>query len=66
MHASARRSIFSSVAIVLERRRPDGRWLLDVRHPDPLHTECAGNVGAPDRWITLRALRVLDWHARRF
>ena len=55
-----------AVAIVLERRGPDGCWLLDVRHPDTLHEECAGNVGAPDRWITLRALRVLDWYARRF
>jgi hypothetical protein len=25
----------------------------------------AGPVGAPNRWITLRALRVLDWYARR-
>jgi hypothetical protein len=50
-----------AVATVLERRQDDGRWLLDVRHPDTLHEECAGTVGAPNRWITLRALRVLDW-----
>jgi hypothetical protein len=50
-----------AVATVLERRHDDGRWLLDVRHPDTLHEECAGTVGEPNRWITLRALRVLDW-----
>ncbi len=53
-----------AVAIVRERRQDDGRWLLDVRHRDTLHEEMAGVVGAPNRWITLRALRVLDWHAR--
>jgi hypothetical protein len=54
-----------AVATVLERRQGDGRWLLDVRHRDTLHEEVAGTVGAPNRWITLRARRVLDWHARR-
>lgn len=54
-----------AVAIVRERRQDDGRWLLDVRHRDTLHEELAGTVGAPNRWITLRALRVLDWFARR-
>ncbi len=50
-----------AVAIVRGRRQPDGRWLLDVRHPDSLFEHIAGAVGAPNRWITLRALRVLDW-----
>jgi hypothetical protein len=54
-----------AVATVLERRQSDGRWLLDVRHRDTLQEELAGPVGAPNRWITLRALRVLDWYARR-
>jgi len=54
-----------AVAIVRERRQPDGRWLLDVRHENTVHEELAGPVGAPNRWITLRALRVLDWYARR-
>jgi hypothetical protein len=54
-----------AVAIVLGRGEGDGRWLLDVRHRNTLHEELAGTVGAPNRWITLRALRVLDWYARR-
>jgi hypothetical protein len=54
-----------AVAIVRERSRGSGRWLLDVRHRDTLHVELAGTVGAPNRWVTLRALRVLDWYAQR-
>jgi hypothetical protein len=54
-----------AIAAVLERRQADGRWLLDVRHKDTLHEELAGDVGAPNRWITLRARRVLAWHGRR-
>jgi len=50
-----------AVAIVRERRQADGRWLLDVRHRDALHTDFAGEVGEPNRWVTLRARRVLDW-----
>ena len=54
-----------AVAIVRERREDDGCWLLDLRHQDTLHEELAGRVGEPNRWITLRALRVLDWYARK-
>jgi hypothetical protein len=54
-----------AIATVLERRQREGYWLLDVRHRNTLHEEVAGSIGAPNRWITLRALRVLDWYARR-
>jgi hypothetical protein len=57
--------VAEAVAAVLERDQRAGRWLLDVRHRNTLHEELAGTVGAPNRWITLRALRVLDWYARR-
>ena len=53
-----------AVATVLERSQGSGGWLLDVRHRNTLHEELAGTVGAPNRWVTLRALRVLDWYAR--
>ena len=53
------------IATVLERRQSTGQWLLDVRHRDTLYEEFAGPVGVPNRWITLRALRVLEWYARR-
>jgi hypothetical protein len=51
--------IEEAVAIVLERRQDDGRWPFDVRHRNTIHEEMAGAVGEPNRWITLRALRVL-------
>ena len=51
--------------VILERRQGDGRWLLDVRYRDTLYEEFAGAVGEPNRWVTLRARRVLDWYARR-
>jgi hypothetical protein len=53
-----------AVAIVLGRRQDGNRWLLDRRHHNTLHGALAGDVGAPNRWVTLRALRVLGW-ARR-
>jgi hypothetical protein len=53
-----------AVTAVMARRQPDGRWLRDVRHRDTLHEEMAGAVGQPNRWITLRARRVLDWYAQ--
>jgi hypothetical protein len=53
-----------AIALVLDRRQADGRWRLDVRHQDTLHAELAGDVAEPNRWITLRARRVVDWHAR--
>ena len=42
----------------------DGRWLLDRIHPGRVHFDLEGGVGAPSRWNTLRALRVLDWWDR--
>jgi hypothetical protein len=59
VHPDARME--EAVAIVRERRQGDGRWLLDVRHRNTLHEDIAGAVGEPNRWITLRAMRVLEW-----
>lgn len=53
-----------ALAAVRSRRQEDGRWLLDVRHRNTLHEELCGVVGAPNRWVTWRAMRVLDWFAR--
>ncbi|MET0410430.1 MAG: hypothetical protein ABW217_04000 [Polyangiaceae bacterium] len=54
-----------ALAIVRDRRQESGRWLLDRLHKDSLHDDIAGVVGAPNRWVTLRALRVLDWASHR-
>ena len=53
-----------AVEVVQSKRQLDGRWLLDRIHPGRVHFELEGGVGAPSRWNTLRALRVLDWWDR--
>jgi hypothetical protein len=54
-----------AIDVVRARRQSDGRWLLDVRHKNTLHAELSGEVGEPNRWVTLLARRVLDWADRR-
>ena len=48
-----------ALAIVRKRQQRNGTWLLDVRHRNTLYPELAGEVGEPNRWMTLRALCVL-------
>jgi hypothetical protein len=50
-----------AIGLVVAREQEDGRWLLDVQHAKTLYREMAGAVGEPNRWITLRARRVLGW-----
>jgi hypothetical protein len=45
---------------LLKRKRSEGRWPLQNRHPGRLWFEME-EVGQPSRWNTLRALRVLGW-----
>lgn len=52
-----------AVGMVAAKRDPDGRWPLEVRWPGEMPIELDDGVGRPSRWITLRALRVLRWHA---
>jgi len=49
-----------AVSIVLRARGKDGRWRLQHRFPGKTWFEME-RVGAPSRWNTLRALRVLRW-----
>jgi hypothetical protein len=51
-----------AVQIVESRRQADGRWLLDDTHDEALAFPFTESVGAPSRWNTLRALRVLRWY----
>lgn len=54
-----------AVGIVVERRIPDGRWLLDASPRDAIADDPESAPGKPSRWNTLRAMRVLDWFAAR-
>jgi hypothetical protein len=49
--------------LVTSKRGADGCWPLENVHPDELDAEPGVSDGKPSRWITLRALRVLDWYA---
>lgn len=51
------------IDLLLRKRRKDGRWPLQNRHPGRIFFEME-TVGKPSRWNTLRALRVLKWWAR--
>lgn len=52
-----------AIAIVASKRDLNGRWLLEVRYPGVMPVDLDEAEGRPSRWITLRALRVLDWYA---
>ena len=50
----------AAMDLVLNKQRPDGRWHSEF--VSPLARDLAvDREGAPSKWITLRALRVLKW-----
>ena len=57
--------VAEAVELVERKRGADGRWLLDVRYPGEMPIDMDEREGGPSRWITLRALRVLDWYSAR-
>jgi hypothetical protein len=56
--------IAEAIGVVEGIRDPDGRWPLQKVHEGDSHFEMEDGEGKPSRWITLRAMRVLDWHAQ--
>jgi hypothetical protein len=51
-----------AIALLRSKQRPDGRFAYENRHEGPVLFEMEGeSEGAPSRWVTLRALRVLSW-----
>jgi hypothetical protein len=57
--------VAEAIEIVEAKRDSEGRWLLDVQYPGQMPVEINEGEGQPSRWITLRALRVLDWYDSR-
>jgi len=49
-----------AIEVLLKKRRKDGRWPLQGRHPGQTHFEMEKSR-EPSRWNTLRALRVLRY-----
>jgi hypothetical protein len=54
-----------AIDLIVQKRGPDGRWYLENPHPEQLDLGMDEAKGQPSRWITLRALRVLDWYSAR-
>ena len=55
--------VAEAVELVASKHDGDGRWLLETRYPGVMPVEMDEDQGQPSRWITLRALRVLDWYS---
>lgn len=53
-----------AIELVLQKRQPDGRWLLENPHDGGEHFDTEPGTGQPSHWITLRAMRVLRWSGR--
>ena len=52
-----------AIDLVASKRDGDGRWPLETRYPGEMPVELDEGEGRPSRWITLRALRVLNWYS---
>jgi hypothetical protein len=52
--------LLDAIDIVRSKQREDGRWSLQNRYKGKTYFELE-RLGAPSRWNTLRALRVLKW-----
>jgi hypothetical protein len=54
-----------AVELVASKCDGQGRWNLEADYPGTMPIEMDEGPGRPGRWITLRALRVLDWYSSR-
>ncbi len=55
--------VAEAIELVASRRDSQGWWPLEARYPGVMPVEIDESEGRPSRWITLRALRVLDWYS---
>jgi hypothetical protein len=55
--------VAEAIELVESKRDLDGRWLLETVYPGKMPVEIDEGEGLPNRWNTLRALRVLDWYS---
>jgi hypothetical protein len=51
-----------AIEVVMERRHQNGRWPLNLLHPEYIPLKMETYAGGASRWNTLRALRVLRWY----
>jgi hypothetical protein len=55
--------VAEAIDLVASKRDGDGRWPLETRYPGKMPVELEEREGHPSRWVTLRALRVLNWYS---
>lgn len=60
VHADRDERLAEAIEIVRSHQRHDGRWPMEHRFKGKTYFELE-RLGAPSRWNTLRALRVLKW-----
>jgi hypothetical protein len=51
-----------AIEVLLGKRRPDGTWPLQAKHPGQTHFDMEP-LSKPSRWNTLRALWVLGYYS---
>jgi hypothetical protein len=56
------RRVREAIKVVIERRHQNGRWPLNLLHPEHIPLQMETDVDSASRWNTLRALRVLRWY----
>ena len=56
--------IAEAIETVQAAQGEDGRWPLGAVHPGEAHLRMEDGAGKPSRWVTLLAMRVLDWFER--
>ena len=56
------RRVGDAIEVLIERRHQNGRWPLNLLHPEHIPLKMETDVGGASRWNTLRALRVLRWY----
>jgi len=54
--------VSEAIEVAIKRRHQNGRWPLNLVHPEYIPLEMEAGVGRASRWNTLCALRVLRWY----
>jgi hypothetical protein len=57
--------VADAIELLESKRNADGAWPLDTVYPGRMPVALDDGEGRPSRWITLRALRVLEWYSAR-
>jgi hypothetical protein len=57
--------VAEAIDLVASKRDHNGCWPLEVRYPGEMLIEMDDGEGRPNRWNTLRSLRLLDWYSGR-